>query len=91
MNQSDSIAQQIRSFISRTFPGARKRAMSDDVPLLESGIVDSLGTLDVVSFLEQSFAIQVSDDELTPQNFATIRSLAAFVEEKKARVGVPAE
>jgi|HubBroStandDraft_3_1064219.scaffolds.fasta_scaffold57023_1 acyl carrier protein len=88
---SDSISSRIRSFILQTFPVARKRAISDDAPLLGSGIIDSLATLDVVDFLEQSFAIKIADDELTPDNFMNINSLARFVEKKKARVGVLAE
>ena len=48
----------------------------------------NVGMLDLVGFLERSFAIQLSDDELTPENFATIASLAAFVEQKRSEIGV---
>jgi acyl carrier protein len=72
------------------FPAAKKRAIDENVRLLESGIVDSLGMLDLVSFLEKSFAIQLSDDELTPENFATIASLANFVRQKQGQVEVAA-
>ncbi len=88
---ADSISSRIRSFIFQTFPVARKRAISDDAPLLGSGIIDSLATLTVVNFLEQSFTINISDEELTPDNFMNISSLARFVERKKGRVGVLAE
>ena len=80
----------IRSFVMQQFPAAKKRAIDEKVPLLESGIVDSLGMLDLVSFLEKSFAIQLADDELTPENFATIASLAEFVKHKKGQVEVTA-
>ena len=73
------------------FPAARKRTIGDDTPLLESGIVDSLGVLDVVAFLEKSFMIQLSDDELTPENFGTVKSMASFVERKRSWVGVSVE
>ncbi len=81
----------IQSFIVQTFPAAKKRLVSEDAPLLESGVIDSLGVLDVVAFLEQSFMIKVSDDELSPENFASVASLATFVEKKQAQLGVPAE
>jgi len=65
--------------------------MNDDVQLLESGIVDSLGTLDIVNFLEQTFAIKIADEELTPENFACIRQLAKFVNKKKSLVEASAK
>lgn len=73
----------IRSFILQKFPAARKRSIGDDTPLLESSIIDSLGILDVVSFLEQTFNITVSDDELIPENFADINRMTAFAEKKR--------
>jgi len=91
MSGGNSANESIRSFLFKKFPAARKRAIGETVPLLESGIVDSLGMLDVVAFLEQSFHIQVQDDELTPDNFGTIERLGAFVERKRGRVEVPAE
>jgi acyl carrier protein len=90
MHDGKPIHSAIRSFIVQKFPAAKKRALDDSVPLLASGIVDSLGMLDLVSFLEESFAIQLLDDELTPENFANIGTLASFVEQKKAQIGVEA-
>jgi acyl carrier protein len=90
MSEPISISQQIQSFIVQTFPAARKRAINETVQLLESGIVDSLGVLDVVAFLEKSFNIKISDDELTPGNFASIRRLAEFVEKKRGHVELAA-
>jgi acyl carrier protein len=72
----------IRSFILEKFPAARKRGLNDELPLLEAGIVDSLGVLDVIGFLEQTFHIKIDDDELMPDNFANVRSMVAFVERK---------
>jgi acyl carrier protein len=79
VNRSHS---QIRSFILEKFPAARKRALSDDLPLLESGIIDSLGVLDVVGFLQRTFNIKIEDEELTPDNFGNIKCMASFVEHK---------
>ncbi len=73
---------QIRSFILEKFPTARKRALSDDLPLLESGVIDSLGVLDVVGFLERTFEIKIEDEELIPDNFGTMKSMVCFVETK---------
>jgi acyl carrier protein len=89
MNEGNPIQRRIRSFIAEKFPAARKRALSDEAPLLESGIIDSLGVLDVVGFLEETFEIKIEDDELTPDNFGSIHLLGSFVEQKRSRLEVP--
>jgi acyl carrier protein len=76
------IAEQIREFLIKQFPAAARVGIHD--PLLENGIVDSLGVLDVVGFIEQAFSLTVADDELVPENFATIERLCQFVETKRS-------
>ena len=49
---------------------------------LEERVIDFLGVLDLVSFMEQTFAITMSDEELLPENFETIQNLSNFVEQK---------
>ncbi len=90
MKEGNSTNTRILTFVMQKFPAARKRAINDDLRLLESGIIDSLGVLDVVAFLEQSFAIKISDEELTPDHFASIKCMAEFVEKKKSEVAVSA-
>jgi acyl carrier protein len=82
MSDGDGLRGRIRSFIVKKFPIAKKRGLNDELPLLQTGIVDSLGVLDIVGFLEQAFHIRIDDDELTPDNFANVRCMAAFVERK---------
>jgi len=83
------IQSQIRTFIFETFPLARKRSIADDTRLLESGVVDSLGILDVVAFLERTFRVKIDDEELLPENFGSIHDLSVFVSTKTAHA-VPA-
>jgi len=73
---------QIRQFILEKFPAARKRQLEDSDSLLESGIVDSQGVLDLVGFIEQKLPIEVADEELVPENFQSIDKLVAFVRRK---------
>jgi len=87
MNLEKNPGELIRSFILEKYPAARKNGLQDSSPLLESGILDSLGVLDLVAFVEQEFAITVSDDELLPENFQTVSQLAAFVAQKRNVVG----
>jgi acyl carrier protein len=78
------VSTQIRKFILDKFPLARKQQIKDSDPLLESGVLDSLGVLDLVSFVEQEFSVHVADEELVPENFQTIDRIAAFVESKSS-------
>jgi acyl carrier protein len=81
--QIESVASSVRSFITSHFPGARRRTLRDDDSLLESGIIDSLGVLDLVTFIEEEFKITVADDDLTPENFQNIERIMAFVGRKQ--------
>ena len=80
----DAIQGQLKSFITKQFPLARKRNLGIDDRLLGEGIIDSLGVLDIVGYLETEFRISIADDDLTPENFETIGRLTAFVERKLA-------
>ncbi len=77
----------ILQFILGRFPLARKSKLRTEDNLLESGVVDSMGVLDLVGFLESSFSITVTDDELTPENFQTVDSVARFVTGKRSTGG----
>jgi acyl carrier protein len=75
--------ERIRQFLLGRFPQARSMKIADDDHLLEKGIIDSLGVLDVVAYLEQEFSITVGDDDLTPDHFSSVASLVAFVLAKR--------
>jgi acyl carrier protein len=79
--EDSAVAGRIRTFLHRQFPLTKN--VGDEEPLLGGGLIDSLGILDVVSFLESEFDIAVSDEELLPENFGNIRSLSDFVRQKK--------
>ena len=74
------VADRIRSFLVQQFPAAKN--ISDDDPLLRNSLIDSLGILEVVTFLEKEFAIIVSDEELLPENFESVGRLSNFVRQK---------
>lgn len=79
----DTVSEKIKSFIWKNFPLARKRSIHNDDLLLEGGIIDSLGVLNLVSYVEEEFQISVSDDDLVPDHFRTIGHLADFVLKRK--------
>jgi acyl carrier protein len=72
----------IRQFILKKFPLARKQQVKDSDALLESGALDSQGVLEVVSFLEERFAISVADEDLVPENFQTIDRITSYIRSK---------
>ena len=86
---ADQLNQRIRAFLLEKFPLARKRGVTFQDNLLESGILDSLGILDLVAFVEQNFGIVLNDDELVPDNFQSIERLGAFVQSKTTSESAP--
>jgi acyl carrier protein len=56
---------------------------SDAESFLRSGIIDSLGMLELVAFLEKEFGIKIADVELVPENLDSLARVCAFVERKR--------
>jgi acyl carrier protein len=77
------VKSEIRKFITDNFLyGQDGDAMGDDASFLETGIIDSTGVLELVSFIQEKYQIYVSDDELVPENLDSLNRLAAFIEKK---------
>lgn len=75
---------QIRSFIAENFLFSNNGFdLDDDESFLEAGVVDSLGVLELVTFVEEKFDVPVSDDEIVPANFDSVNNLAAYIESKR--------
>ena len=91
MVEGHTVKSKVTDFIFEKFPLAQKRHLGEQTSLLEAGIVDSIGILEIVAFIEQTFSIRVEDDDLVPENFGTIAAITAFVERKLARPELKAE
>lgn len=79
MNTSETIRDFITTGImheSLTTP------LNDQDSLIESGIIDSLGVMTLLAFLQEKFSIQVPGDELVPENFESISAISALVERR---------
>jgi acyl carrier protein len=85
--RTDLIQKQLQSFIVKNFPMARKRNVGIGDRLLGEGIIDSLGVLDIVGYLENEFQISIADEDLSPENFETIACLTTLVERKLLESG----
>ncbi len=62
--------------------------VGDDESLSRSGILDSTGALELVAFLEETFAVAIEDHDLTPENLDTLDGIVALVERKQAEAAV---
>jgi acyl carrier protein len=79
-----ALNQQIRDFVTRNFYVADPRSLEDRTSLLDQGIIDSTGVLEVIMFIESTFGVTVEDSEMLPENLDSIERIAAFVARKRA-------
>ncbi len=77
-----NIQQRVGLFVVENFYVSDPAELTDDTPLVPSGIVDSTGMLEIIAFLEAEFGIRVGDEETVPENLESIRRIAAFVDRK---------
>lgn len=75
--------RKIRTFLQENFLFREDRAdIGADESLLEAGLIDSTGVLELVAFLETTFGITMADAEIVPDNLDSVRSITAYVERK---------
>ena len=73
----------IRNYIISEFKSnIHTEDISNDSSLIDSGVIDSVGIISLLSFLEKTFSLNISSDELMPDNFDTINLITSFVEKK---------
>ena len=77
------IKQELRAYIAENFIVSATATLADDASLLDSGVVDSTGFIELISFLEEHFGIQVKDEEMVPENLDSIANLEAYVTRKR--------
>lgn len=77
------VERELRSFIAEElFYGPDQGTIANDQPLQETGVIDSMGMLRLVTFIEETFGIEVLDIEVIPEHFATIGAIVSFIEQK---------
>ena len=77
------IGKSLREFIKENFLFGADDAFSDSDSLLEQGIIDSTGVLELMMHLESTYEISVEDSELLPENLDSIKNLARFINSKQ--------
>lgn len=81
------IVDETRRYITENFLYARPdRVVGEDEHLMERGIVDSMGMMELIDFLEERFGVRPADEEITEQNFSTLARIGDFVSRKRSVV-----
>jgi acyl carrier protein len=73
----------IKEFImTEVNPDLNLKRLDDDEPLIESGIIDSLGVLKILAFLDEAFGVDLSSDQIKLENFKSVSSICSLVEKQ---------
>jgi len=72
----------IRAYIEENILFGADASVTDETSLLDEGFIDSTNVLEIADFLAETFAFTVEDEELVPENFGAIASMAAYMERK---------
>ena len=79
------IVERTRNYVQRTFLYARPDfELRDEDRLLERGIIDSMGVLELLGFLEQEFGVTLADEDITEENLGSVGAIQRYV---TARIG----
>ena len=84
MNQEETKSIIVQFIIDQFLPGENPENLTDDVKLVSEGILDSLATLKLVSFLEERFGMKVEAHEVDVEHLDTLSSITALVDSKRA-------
>ena len=79
--QTTEIEQEIRRFVTERFLVGGGENLNEGGPLPGS-VIDSQGVIDLVAFIQQRFEIELQDQEVTVDNFTSVKSIAALIENK---------
>ena len=79
--QAAEIEQEIRHYLVEEFLFGRSENFNEDTPLL-GNVIDSQGVIELVSFVQQRFNIEIADEDVTTDNLATLKTIVALVESK---------
>ena len=78
------LERDVRTFVVESFLLGDGDDLTSSQSLLDAGVIDSTGVLELVSFLEKTYQIRIDDEDLVPENLDSIASIAQFVQRKLA-------
>jgi acyl carrier protein len=78
-----NVHEELSEFILKEFAVDSDMNITADTDLLMQGIIDSMGIIKLVNFMEEKFGIKVGDIDMVPENFQNIDSLAEFIKSRQ--------
>lgn len=78
------VEETVRQFIADNYMYRVDGALADTDSFLGGGIIDSMGILELVTFVEETFEIRMSDNEVVPDNLDSVAKVSAYVRRKQA-------
>jgi len=84
-----TVDHEIRTFLSENFSLGHVTRVPGHQSLTERGFIDSVGIVELLTFLETRYEIQISDEETVPENIDTIDNIVRFVGMKRAELEAP--
>ena len=77
---SSMVSNKVKDFLKKEmFRKKGNDEMGDDINLLESGIIDSLGLIRLIEYLENAFSLNIPDEEVLAENFESISAIVALI------------
>lgn len=84
MTQINDIQKKIEEYIVNNFLfGDDSLKINNSDSFMERGIIDSTGMLELITFTEEEFSIEIEDDEMIPENLDSLNNISSFVLRKK--------
>lgn len=80
------VQQEIHNYIVEKILFDDEKILDVDLSFQASGILDSTGLLELITFIEEKFNIEISDHELIPENFDTLRKVSSFIQSKRRNI-----
>ena len=77
-----NIQEQIRDYIVDNFLFGDGKHLEPDTSFREKSVIDSMGILELIGFLEKTYEISIEDYDLIPENFDSLRGISRFVDRK---------
>ena len=78
-----SVREEVKRFIVDNFLFGDSEGFDENASFLESGVIDSTGILELVTFLEETYQIRVEDEELVPENLGSIDAVTRYLQRKR--------
>ena len=77
-----SQTEQIKNYLNKRYSlPAKGVRLNDSTPLLEGKVIDSIGMLELISFIETTFDVSIPDEDISPDHFATVAAIQSYLQQ----------